>query len=526
MEKVMFQIKNKTLYITDKIEKNPITNINNTNIITDEDLIFDMKYLKNNIPLIANFLNVIIKNENTKNAIIKKENLIAISFELLDLMPEIENLVIEPNITIDYEMHLAILKNNTLKTINCYTIPVYLLERIDTTKSVKIETRSEVFFISNFIRVNELNNYTDVFYKKKITILSDFTDTDFEDFGMFLSINKYLKIVYFDYINMTLLKSVIKYLDKYDVKNVLVSIKGNDDNLKNFAELEKFVKKNKVVKKNKIKFRIDYTKQYQKENFLKLLNFTTIKYMLIVIIISAILGYGLNRYDIYKSSQQVEDINQDINAIIESSLPESTESTESAGDGYESPYYKNYSRAISVLKETNPDTVGWLQVNNTKVNYPVVQAPNNSYYLRHDFNRNSNSLGWIFMDFRNNVSELDKNTIIYGHNLLSGLMFGSLKVTLNQSWYTNKNNQYITFNTEDGDKKWKIFSIYKIAKTNDYLYVKFFSDQEFLNFANKMKDRSIYDFGVDIDKDDKILTLSTCQTSGKERLVVHAILVD
>lgn len=531
MKKIRFKIKDQTLFVDYKEENNPITNINNTNIITDEDLIFDMKYLKNNVKLVAGFLNVIINNEKATKAVIKVKELIDITFELLDLIPSITYLTIKPDIPIDYKTHLAILRNDTLKTINCYTIPVYLLERIDSTKSVKIESRSEVFFISNFIRVNELNTYSEVFYKKKIIIKSDFTDDDFKDFDIFLSINKYLKIVFFDYINMNLLKSVIKYIDKYKLDKILISIKGTEDNLRNFNELEKFVKKNKIIKERKLKFRIDYTKQYQKENFLKLLNFTTIRYILLVIIISASLAYGLNRYDIYKSGEQIEDINQDINAIVESSFeePESTtESTESTN--YDNPYYKNYSKAIAVLKQTNPDTVGWLTVPNTTVNYPVVQSTNNSYYLVHDFNKNSNTLGWIFMDYRNNPDDLDKNTIIYGHNIARAkLMFGDLKQTLDYNWQTNKNNQYITFNTASKNMKWRIFSVYKTeGVTNDYLYTKFNSDQAFLDFANSMKARSVYDFGVTLKGSDKIITLSTCQTTsnGKVRLVVHAVLED
>ena len=105
-------------------------------------------------------------------------------------------------------------------------------------------------------------------------------------------------------------------------------------------------------------------------------------------------------------------------------------------------------------------------------------------------------------------------------------MFGNLSATLDPNWYTKANNQYITFNTAQGDMQWRIFSVYKIAATNDYLYTTFEEQAQFLEFANKLKDRSIYDFGVVIEENDKILTLSTCQNNGSHRLVVHAVLVD
>lgn len=540
MKKIKFTIKESTLFIQTKDENNRIKNMNNTNILSDEDLIFDISYLKKNMNLVAGFLNVIIKNENVVNAIIEDEELINISFSLLELLPTIKNLVIKPDIPVDYEMHLEILKNDTLSTINCYSIPSYLLERIDTTKTVKIETRCEVFFISNLIRTNKLISYSDVYYKRKLVISYEFNDADYQDFDSFLSINGHLKQLYFDFVSIDLIKAIVKLLKEHHKKNIQIVIKGTKNNLDYFSELENYVKKNKFIKKNNIRFKIDYTREYKMDNFLKLLNFTTVKYLLVVIIISAACGYGINEYDIYQSSKEINSISEDLSSLLDEYVEyeevptESTESTNETGttapttptSTYVSPYYKSYSKVISVLKETNPDTVGWLTVNNTTVNYPVVQSTNNSYYLTHDFNRNSNSLGWIFMDYRNDANDLQQNTVIYGHNISKGnIMFGNLSATLNASWYTNSSNQYITFNTINGDMKWRIFSIYKVEATNDYLYNTFDTQDEFLAFANKMKSRSIYDFGITINENDKILTLSTCQNSGKNRLVVHAKLV-
>lgn len=540
MKKVQFNIKDKTLFIDYKNENNVIKNINNTNIITDDDLIFDSKYLKNNMNLVAGFLNVIVTNEKVTNAIVKDESLILLTFDLLNMIPSITYLLIQPEIPIDYKMHLAILKNDTLKTINCYNIPTYLLERIDTTKSVKIETRNEVFFISNFIRINNLNNYSDVFYKKKLIINYDFNEADWSDFETFLTINSYLKVLYFEYISLNLIKNVMKYLKEYKKSNIKINIKGTKENLAYFGELENYAKKSKFIKKNKIQFRIDYTQEYKKENFIKLMNFTTLKYLLVIVIISCIAGYGINSYDLYLSSQEIDNINSDISDLLEEfensddvdpeqPAEEPTPETPSTPTTPAPPsaYYKDYSQVISVLKQTNPDTVGWLTVNNTKISYPVVQATNNSYYLTHDFNKRNNSMGWIFMDYRNTTSELQQNTIIFGHNISSSskLMFGNLSATQSAIWYTNEANQLITFNTEYTDMKWRIFSIYKVANTNDYLYNTFTTQADFLSFINMVQGRSIYNFGVTIKEHDKILTLSTCQNSGKNRLVVHAVLV-
>ena len=123
------------------------------------------------------------------------------------------------------------------------------------------------------------------------------------------------------------------------------------------------------------------------------------------------------------------------------------------------------------------------------------------------------------------MNNLDKNTVIYGHRNNIGIMFGTLKKVLEKQWYTNKDNQIITFNTPNAEMKWQIFSIYTIKSTNDYIQVKFPTDSTYSSFLSKLKKRSIYNFKVDVSKDDKILTLSTCYKNAKNRLVVHAKLI-
>ena len=129
------------------------------------------------------------------------------------------------------------------------------------------------------------------------------------------------------------------------------------------------------------------------------------------------------------------------------------------------------------------------------------------------------------MDYRNRIDALDRNTIIYGHRNSKGLMFGTLKNVLEKKWYTNKSNQIITFNTLNTDMKWQIFSIYTLKNTNDYLITTFTSDETYNTFLDKIKKRSIYDFGVEVGVDDNILTLSTCYNNAEYRLVVHAKLI-
>ncbi len=178
---------------------------------------------------------------------------------------------------------------------------------------------------------------------------------------------------------------------------------------------------------------------------------------------------------------------------------------------------------FSELKNKNSDVVGWIDVKGTNINYPFVQYTDNNFYLTHSFDKKYNDAGWLFEDYRNDGFN-DKNTIIYAHSRLDKTMFGSLKNTLKQEWIDDKENYIIRISTEEENTLWEVFSIYHIPTTDDYLKVKFTSDNEFENYIKMVKDRSIYKFDIDVLNEDKILTLSTCYRNN-EKLVLHAKLI-
>lgn len=178
---------------------------------------------------------------------------------------------------------------------------------------------------------------------------------------------------------------------------------------------------------------------------------------------------------------------------------------------------------FSKLNKTNNETVGWIYVGGTNINYPVVQTSNNLYYLTHSFDKSYNTAGWVFMDYRNNP-EIDQNTIIYAHGRYDKTMFGTLKNIGTNGWLKNKNNYIIKFSTEKENTLWQIFSFYIIDNTNDYLYTNFNNDNDYLNFLNKIKNRSAYNFNTTVNTKDKIITLSTCYNDYK-KVVMHAKLI-
>lgn len=177
------------------------------------------------------------------------------------------------------------------------------------------------------------------------------------------------------------------------------------------------------------------------------------------------------------------------------------------------------------LLQKNSDTVAWIKVNNTNVNYSVVQANDNEYYLKHDFNKNSNFCGWVYGDYRDDFTYFGNNTILYAHNLINRTMFGSLIWCQKESWYTNEENLYIKISTPTSNTIWKIFSIYQIKPEVYYLKTYFETTEEHQEFLDTLKNRSIYNFNEDLTPSDKILTLSTCSDDGTKRAVIHAKMV-
>jgi len=185
------------------------------------------------------------------------------------------------------------------------------------------------------------------------------------------------------------------------------------------------------------------------------------------------------------------------------------------------PEEKKYIVDFQKLKEQNSDTVGYLKVNNTNVEYVVVKGKDNEFYLNHNFNKEYNVGGWIFADYKNNFDGTDKNIVIYGHNMQDGSMFASLKEILTGEWQNNTNKQ-IKLVTEQGTITYQIFSSYTIEAEDYYITTHFQNDEAFKNFINTVSNRTYYNYNVDVNETDNVLTLSTCTGTGKNRIVIHA----
>lgn len=167
------------------------------------------------------------------------------------------------------------------------------------------------------------------------------------------------------------------------------------------------------------------------------------------------------------------------------------------------------------LYAQNSDFVGWLTVPGTSIDTGVYQTSDNSYYLKRDNYDTYTKYGVPFMDYSNSVSELDRNTVIYGHNFDNKLIFDELHNYRDLDFY--KENPVIEFNTLYKDYKWKIIAAFHTngdsSGDNGYLFYYVatnMGNNSFMDFCDELSQRSYIHTGVDIQPDDKILTLSTC----------------
>ena len=295
------------------------------------------------------------------------------------------------------------------------------------------------------------------------------------------------------------------------IDNNLNYINTNDDNILDTINNDKNNKKRKRKKKK---------------------NTTWIFVILCSIFISIIVFCLIKIFIWGKDNKDTSKVINDITNAVNVTLRDDDDNTELVNDTNEEEtsdywYYIKFPLIdvdLTELKEKNSDTVGWINVNNTNINYPFVQTKDNSYYLNHSFDKKYNEAGWVFLDYRNNNDLNNKNTILYAHSRLDKTMFGSLSKVLKSSWYNNKDNHIIRLSTDTENTLWQIFSVYKIPEESYYITTNFNSNKEYTKFLNTIKQRSIHNFNTNLDANDKILTLSTCY-SDTERTVVHAKLI-
>ena len=512
------------------ISKNMMSFVN-SNKFNEDSLFYDLKYYKKNIKKIIN----LIKSKNIK--IIKVKRLVTFKYisELINSL-NIECLILDFFSTLDISDYNLFLQCKSLKEIYCYFMSSDIVYKFQE-KNIDVNISSTKIISNKFLELHDVDDKDSLYYKKVITINEEYPQL-IEDLKEFLRINYKLRAIRICVYSKELINSIVDLVKNDESRNVILFLhqeydKGNFivNNFDWLKDLSEKCKENYTCE-----FRILYANSFIGKNLFKQLTFNNLKLISVFIIyVSFVSLVIIKSYD-YVEKMSIASLN---NELI-NNYNKSTFSDDSVLDEYLADEDKvmeediseetiknkyTFENSYNQLKKINSETVAYLVVNNTNISYPVVQHTDNSYYLSRDFYKKKSSTGWVYLDYRNNTKELNDNTIIYGHNMRNGTMFGTLRYVLDSSWRKNKENMIISLDIENKKYKFQIFSAYKVDYTTDYLVTTLETDREKKEFIDLIRNRSSIKSDVSVELNDKILTLSTCTGSSNKRLVVHAVLL-
>ncbi len=186
---------------------------------------------------------------------------------------------------------------------------------------------------------------------------------------------------------------------------------------------------------------------------------------------------------------------------------------------------------IQALEEQNSDLVCWLHIPSEEIepiSYPVLQAKDNDFYLYKNFKKEYARSGSLFLDFRNDAETLSGHSIIYGHNMSDGSMFGNLlKYYQAKDGSFLRKHPYVYTYSLSGVGIWKVFSVYETTTDEDYIKTYFATEQDYFKFIKDLQNKSYFETDVLLKASDDVLTLSTCYKFNAEngRLIVNAVRV-
>ncbi len=263
------------------------------------------------------------------------------------------------------------------------------------------------------------------------------------------------------------------------------------------------------------------------------------KILFIVIVVLLLAAFGVSAYMVGSyllDGKKQADRNAELAQMVEAAktTTAATEPRETVpGETAEStvpaePTEPRILDAYAGLYSLNSDMVGWLEIPNTKLKYPVMQTPNEAnYYLYRDFDKGDSQRGTIYAWEAADINKPSDNITMFGHNMKDGSMFAALNNYVNQYFW--EDNQLILFDTLYEYHTYKIFAVFKTTATQGqgfsyHQFVDAADEAEFNEFVAKCKEMSFYDTGITPVYGDKLICLSTCEyTLENGRLVVAAV---
>lgn len=241
----------------------------------------------------------------------------------------------------------------------------------------------------------------------------------------------------------------------------------------------------------------------------------------IISIAAAVLCSAAFAFSIYKICSILLD-RQESNSEYNGIVSEAVQVEDTSAEEHAQNVMPDLKVDFDVLKDKNPDTIGWIYLPDTKINYPIVQAADNDFYLNTLFSGKKNPAGSIFADYRCNDNT---NLILYGHNMKNGTMFAPLiKYSRNKDYYNEHPTMYCAF--PEGNRAVELFAGVKIKDTEvDFYPLAFSGENEFNAFVTKVKKRSNFKSEVTPEYGDRLAILSTCsyETDNSRYLVIGII---
>ncbi len=281
--------------------------------------------------------------------------------------------------------------------------------------------------------------------------------------------------------------------------------------------------------------KIEITKRIKRKKYKKIaLNVVSIILIITIVVSGTFLGKrGIEQFLVLRQEQQKQQ-DATLSEDVINKLEDMTEEQKWAYLYEKYPELLNTKFPAGIIVDyalyysQNPQTIGYIKIPGTKVDYPVVQAENDKYYLNHDFYGKATSYGAVYASYKNSFQPLDRNTLLYGHNMHDGSRFAELINYKNLEFF--KKHPTLQFDTLFEKKSWKIAAVFitngSTASDNGYFFDFTFnhcSDLCFEEYIAELEKRSLYETGVDILPTDTLLTLCTCTYEYPDaRLIVVA----
>lgn len=250
-------------------------------------------------------------------------------------------------------------------------------------------------------------------------------------------------------------------------------------------------------------------------------------YSVLIVIFLAIFAFSAwQLYQIFDEYKAGTDTYAALEQYV--SVPDSTSTEPATGETGQAGGEKKTDNTVwpvvdfEALQEINPDIVGWIYIEDTEINYPIVQGDDNTYYLKHLFDGTANSSGSIFLDAYVEPDFSGQNSILHGHHMKNGSMFGGLKYYKEQSYYDEHSVALLL--TPEANYKVLLFSGYVVSTAADAWDTEF-TDSQYAKWLKEISGKSCFESDIVPETTDRILTLSTCSYEFNDaRFILHGII--